>query len=1109
MKLLGAEQPALVRALDRLFGGILVSAEAVALPTGDAVLTQAWGWLDQRGELLKLLGKGTSWIQERLGSAAGYDRARLIAAAHTALVGEAMFHSLQTHLGPAYRVLQLNDQEKRFLLAEPDVAQEYLTSVDALLGARIEVPWAGSSFDQNLELHVAPELRAGLSRCFASFTKIAVWRRAWNDLGYEPLLGQLLDDAVERYEENYFNLASDVPEFLVWAMLGGQRATDRAIKAAGRDILGALRDQDLALRRVETVLSLLSRPREPQADRVALEKANRAILTQPLIRIGEMEGTTAVSIPSIEDGYIVPRFRFAVIDGKSQPSSEDWWAGFPVRSDLNEFLIGYLASVRSTQQPLVVLGHPGAGKSLLMRVLTARLSSTSFPAFLVPLRQVQAPSAPIFQQIQDVLDRSTHARARWAAIADATSPDQGIGGGATRVVLLDGLDELMQATGTTESGYLSRVQEFQRVETGQDAPVAVIVTSRQVVADLAAIPHGCAVLRLEDFTDSQVEKWIATWNKTNVSALTGRVGGLSLPSVLAVGAIARQPLLLLMIAIQTTASGGHAVAASEAAVYQQLLVEFTRRELRKSDRDNRTVEAPPEPMVNAELWRLGIAAYGMFNRGRQFVTDVQLQKDLETLDPEGLATQDDRPGLLQPLSEARRTIGRFFFIHTSETGEPDRARRTYEFLHATFSEYLIAHHAVDRTGELIDLYEDYIHGRLRPGVAWDKDEVLYALLSHRPIADGAIVHFLRQIIDKMDPQVRTSGGKVLEMLLSKLDRHRILGKETGYNPHSRTTVQRLAAYVINLVLLRLLLEPDRFITLTDLAPAGQEPLTWWRSVVRLMQAGLEEAAWLGVLHAIEPVVHDGAFCLRLRRDSFRNDMREVYEAHMLFDRGAAEVAHVGVALWRGTPVPAAASPVQLYSDVLARRLFAAPSTASAPLLLTAIGQIGHLRPPVSFAVVEYLLIHCGRLSADDTTHLVAAAVTSTAEAVRAVPVIIARPQLLKVLPHIGDWYGQRYPSTADFARVAGAFALLNLIGSAEEKDLGWPVYKLLMRTNAEMASMVKSDLIKKYASVAAVAGDTRPSLLPAIVDALAYELTDGDAARATVPLRAVGRSRAS
>lgn len=182
------------------------------------------------------------------------------------------------------------------------------------------------------------------------------------------------------------------------------------------------------------------------------------------------------------------------------------------------------------------------------------------------------------------------------------------------------------------------------------------------------------------------------------------------------------------------------------------------------------------------------------------------------------------------------------------------------------------------------------------------------------------------------------------------------------------------------------------------------------------------------------------------------------------------------------------SPVQLYSDVLVRRLFAAPSPATVPPLLANVRRIGQLRPPTSLAVVEYLLTHCGHLSLDETSELVAAAVTSKAEAVRAVPVVIARPQLVGRLPQLDTWYGQRFTSAADFARVAGAFALLNVIGSAEEKDLGWPLFKAIMRTNAYLAPMVKPHILKKYASVAAVADQTRLTLLPAIVDALTHEL---------------------
>jgi hypothetical protein len=73
--------------------------------------------------------------------------------------------------------------------------------------------------------------------------------------------------------------------------------------------------------RVEAVLSLVSHSTGPQRHRAALQKANRAILAQPLIKIGEMDRTAEVSIPSIDVGYVVPRFRFAVI--RQDPIS--WW----------------------------------------------------------------------------------------------------------------------------------------------------------------------------------------------------------------------------------------------------------------------------------------------------------------------------------------------------------------------------------------------------------------------------------------------------------------------------------------------------------------------------------------------------------------------------------------------------------------------------------------------------------------------------------------------------------------------------------------------------------------------------------------------------------------
>ncbi|MEV6306922.1 AAA family ATPase [Actinoplanes sp. NPDC051861] len=1082
VRLLGAGEPAVLQTLDTLLGGMILAAGAVAFPTGSAVLSAVWGWIDQKNELIKLLNKGLGRARQRFEGAAGFERSQLVAAAHTALVGSALFESLQAHLGPAYQRLELTEEEKTRLFTDADATQDYQVAIGSLLATPIEMPWSGCGFDENLRTCVVPYLREAVARCLASFQKLAVWERAWRELGRRPTESEIVDHAVRLYVDSYFRLASDVPEFLVWAMLGGQSAAQRAIKAARKDLIEALRRQEDALQRVETVLSLISGGDRAGRDQSALAKVNRTILDQPLIRGGEMDGVAGVRVPTVAEGYVVPRFRFAIVDAGSRPSSEEWWESRPVRSDLDEFLVGYLASARCTQRPLIVLGHPGAGKSLLTRVLTARLAATAFPAFLVPLRRVRDPSAPIYQQIQQLLDESTHARALWSRIADTAAASGG--GSATRVVLLDGLDELMQATGTTESGYLSQVEEFQRVEATQDAPVAVIVTSRQVVADLANIPAGCVVLRLEDFTDEQVGRWVDIWN-----GLNERAAVLSREAILGVGPIVRQPLLLLMTAIQATTSGAQAVPADEAAVYRQLLVDFTQRELRKSPAHEATAEPPPEVLINDELWRLGITAYGMFNRGRQFVTEEQLQADLGALDPRGRPGPDDPTRFARPLSAARRTIGRFFFIHTSETGEPEQSRKTYEFLHATFAEYLIAHHAVDRVSELIDTFAAYRAGRLRPGVAWDDDEVLYALLSHRPIAvGGAIVRFTQQIFDALDPGSRVAGGEVLERLLAESDRARSRSRETGYNPGGYTGVQRLAAYVTNLVLLRLLLLPERSISLDELAPDGQDPVTWWRSVVRLMQSGLDEATWLEVLHTIEPTSGAGAHTLSLRRQGWQGAAREVHEAQLLFDPDAVATAQVGVTLWRGVPVPGGSDPAGVYADLLSRRLFADPSPARASSLLGETGGLGPLEPPLSLAVVEYLLSNAAYLSLAQTVDLAKSSITSADAAVRAVPLVVVRPELLRAVPELDPWYGQRLSTMGDFLRVGGAFALLNLIGSEEERKLSWPLYKTIMRLNAGRSSFLAPHLIRRYAALAAVADDSRAAVVPAVVNALTYEL---------------------
>ena len=125
------------------------------------------------------------------------------------------------------------------------------------------------------------------------------------------------------------------------------------------------------------------------------------------------------------------------------------------------------------------------------------------------------------------------------------------------------------------------------------------------------------------------------------------------------------------------------------------------------------------------LDRLAIAALAMFNRGRQDVSEDELGADLKALDERLM-------GRSRPDEAGQRVIGEFFFVHAPEarvTAHGGKSRRRYEFLHATFGEYLVASRVM---AELCDVAARVFAGRRGPSAP--EDDLLFALLSHQPLA---------------------------------------------------------------------------------------------------------------------------------------------------------------------------------------------------------------------------------------------------------------------------------------------------------------------------------------------------------------------------------------
>lgn len=91
LTILGHHERPLIRKLDKALGGAILAAGAsaavgtaagvAAVPIG--LLTSLWGWLDQKNEATALLSSTLDRVSDRLLRIGGYERHRLVAAAHT------------------------------------------------------------------------------------------------------------------------------------------------------------------------------------------------------------------------------------------------------------------------------------------------------------------------------------------------------------------------------------------------------------------------------------------------------------------------------------------------------------------------------------------------------------------------------------------------------------------------------------------------------------------------------------------------------------------------------------------------------------------------------------------------------------------------------------------------------------------------------------------------------------------------------------------------------------------------------------------------------------------------------------------------------------------
>jgi hypothetical protein len=239
---------------------------------------------------------------------------------------------------------------------------------------------------------------------------------------------------------------------------------------------------------------------------------------------------------------------------------------------------------------------------------------------------------------------------------------------------------------------------------------------------------------------------------------------------------------------------------------------------------------------------LSVVAFAMFNRGSQWVAEFDLEADLLALfgSPPAVAAGSD---LRAPLRAAEIMLGRFFFVHRAQASRDDTQLETYEFLHATFGEFLVARFTWQ---VLLDIVAREAASTMSLGGASVDDDLLHALLSFSALSVRApVVDFITEMAADLDQPKRGNLAELLVRLFRVVHQSRPARGYPDYEPQLVPVPARHAAYSANLVLLAVCVAGS--IRASELYGTQTETVTAWHKQALLWRSQLNTEEWASLI----------------------------------------------------------------------------------------------------------------------------------------------------------------------------------------------------------------------------------------------------------------------
>ena len=695
------------------------------------------------------------------------------------IVFSAYFDSIKTYLPDASKKITLTDSEKL------TITDDSLKAYQDKIRHEASCEFVGKEFQYNLDLpNCIDGMRRSQKRILEFYNMLNIRFQSFlfgfkyvEDLQPEhrarlhAILRELPNLAVMNYKAQYNALCSRFPEFFTLAN-----------KQEHEEILTTL---NVGFKNIPNQFRAFQEEKVHDTLRVLPNHYSRAVRKR-IFGDGEPAQPPANDIvcPKKEEVFIPQSFKALRFKKGMKLEPTETWKDLKERQDIGSFIEETLLHPELGAVPMLLLGHPGSGKTLLCNMLGAKRLCDRFHTIIIRLRSVSANTS-IERQINEQLDHEQQNNCKWNDII-YSKPKKPI------LLIFDGYDELLQASGKNFENYIDQVREFQEVQL-EDYGVFVrcIITSRTTLIDKSYIPEDSPIISLCDFDDQRISAWSNIWNMHNKAYFREHcLTPFFVDKNSKIYKLAQQPLLLSMLALYDTDNNAlkqeHNLSGTE--LYENLIRSFVRRELQKNQEfDCCETERDRDAIIDAEVLRLSISAMGMFNRQQLYIRSDQLNADLECL-------KGGKP--LKGDLEFRK----FFFIHSMHYKlSKDHSQYAYEFLHATFSEFLTARFITEQ----LMMLEDGI-----PENTWYIALAFTPLFSRfeivRMIREWAAIKLSRNIVkDNLERLIDNELSGILsgELMVTL---HQI-ATTISHLPRGEC-INHVSIYTANLLILRLMLD---------------------------------------------------------------------------------------------------------------------------------------------------------------------------------------------------------------------------------------------------------------------------------------------------------------